>query len=338
MKSIVQIGITAVLNVILPAAGMAVAAAVFASAAAGAAITTGLSGGTLSQTLKSAAIAGASAFAFYVVGSATTAMALGTNFSLSAPHYTPEFGSSAHIFQVAGHAAVGCGQSVASGGSCASGAAAGAVGAAGGPLMGSLPPVGKLAASAALGGAGSVATGGNFANGAITGAFGYMFNAEAGRFIGGLIGGALFQAYVTLEDGPIAGLAARAIGAYIGGQIGSDIEDWYNRPATAGVLVSNEGQLVFLESGSIDPLYSKYPAAGHAEAKAAIWIRENGSSGGVFFHNHPTGTCGMCNSNIPTLLPPNATLTVVPPEGAVGGRGWFSQPKTYTGNNRSPWD
>jgi hypothetical protein len=53
------------------------------------------------------------------------------------------------------------------------------------------------------------------------------------------------------------------------------------------------------------------------EGKAAVWMRENNSSGGVLYHNHPGGTCGYCNSQIETPLPENARLRVVSPEGAT---------------------
>ena len=49
----------------------------------------------------------------------------------------------------------------------------------------------RLVISSVAGGVGSVAGGGKFANGAITGAFGYLFNAAAGRLIGGYVGGGL---------------------------------------------------------------------------------------------------------------------------------------------------
>jgi SCP1.201-like deaminase len=89
---------------------------------------------------------------------------------------------------------------------------------------------------------------------------------------------------------------------------------------TSGVLFTNEGRIVRLRSGAANPAYRNYPSAKHAEGKAAIWIRENDSSGGVFFHSHPGGTCGHCDLQAETLLPTNATLRVVPPANAVAAK------------------
>jgi hypothetical protein len=66
--------------------------------------------------------------------------------------------------------------------------------------------------------------------------------------------------------------------------------------------------MVRFQSGAADPGYRNYPAAKHVEGKAAIWIRENNSSGGILFHNHPGGTCGFCNLQLNTLLPEDVTL------------------------------
>jgi SCP1.201-like deaminase len=86
---------------------------------------------------------------------------------------------------------------------------------------------------------------------------------------------------------------------------------------TSAVLFTNEGRIVRLRSGSASPKYVNYPPASHTEGKAAIWVRENDSSGGVLFHNHPEGTCRYCDRQIRTLLPTNATLRVVPRADAV---------------------
>jgi SCP1.201-like deaminase len=86
---------------------------------------------------------------------------------------------------------------------------------------------------------------------------------------------------------------------------------------TSGVLFTNEGRIVRLRSGAPDPAYRNYVSAKHAEGKAALWLRENDSSGGVLFHNHPEGTCGFCDLQARTLLPKNATLRVVPRADAV---------------------
>jgi RHS repeat-associated protein len=189
VRAIVQIATTVILTSVLGpvavAAGFigaaATVAAGVAAAAASASIVTGLSGGNLGQILRAGAIAGATAFAFNVVGSATNAVA-GEGFDLSATHIQPEFGTPEYAFNVAGHALVGCGTSVASGGSCQSGALSGAVTAGAGPLINGQRFEVALVENAVLGGAASVAGGGKFANGAVTGAFGYMFNAMAGCY------------------------------------------------------------------------------------------------------------------------------------------------------------
>jgi hypothetical protein len=105
---------------------------------------------------------------------------------------------------------------------------------------------------------------------------------------------------------------------------------------TSGILFTNEGRIIELKSGAADPAYKNYPAAKHAEGKAAIWIRENGSSGGVVFHNNPNGTCRGCNSNIPTLLPEEATLHTLPEAGAMARRSWTDVRKPYIGNSAQP--
>jgi hypothetical protein len=106
---------------------------------------------------------------------------------------------------------------------------------------------------------------------------------------------------------------------------------------TSGVLFTNEGRIVRLRSGAPNPAYRNYPAAKHAEGKAALWIRENDSSGGVLFHNNPGGTCGRCDLQVSTLLPTNSTLRVVPPAGAVATKKMAKTTITdYVGNIETP--
>jgi RHS repeat-associated protein len=183
-RAILQIATTAALAFILgPYGALAslqlLGATVAAIAGAGGAmVATALSGGNLSQTLRAGVVAGITALAFYGVGSATNAFA---GVSPDAPHITPGFDTpGAYAFNVAGHAAVGCLSSVASGGECGSGALAAAAGASVGPLMAGQSFATKLVVSSVAGGVGSVAGGGKFANGAITGAFGYLFNECGG--------------------------------------------------------------------------------------------------------------------------------------------------------------
>jgi hypothetical protein len=130
---------------------------------------TGLSGGNLGQILRAGAIAGATAFAFNMVGDITAAHA-------SPGFDNPKFDAGNYAANVAGHALVGCGSSVASGGSCGSGALAAGLSAGAGPAMTGMDFTHRLVANTVLGGVGSVAGGGMFANGAITGVFGYLFN------------------------------------------------------------------------------------------------------------------------------------------------------------------
>jgi len=107
--------------------------------------------------------------------------------------------------------------------------------------------------------------------------------------------------------------------------------------STQGILMTNEGQVVPLQSGGTNPAYRNYAAAGHVEGKAAIWIRENGSTGGVVYHNNTNGTCGFCNLQITTLLSEGAKFRVVPPENAVANNSMAQAgPTEYVGNARTP--
>jgi RHS repeat-associated protein len=110
----------------------------------------------------------------------------------------------------------------------------------------------------------------------------------------------------------------------------------WNGQTTYGVLVTDEGNVISLQSGKPNPIYDNYPAASHAEGKAAIMIRESSSAGGTMYHNNPSGTCAFCNSQIPTLLPEGATLRVVPPAGTVTPPRWFNNKFPYVGNSALP--
>ena len=232
VRSIVQIASTILLNAVLPGLGFVAGSLGLAAAAAagGAAIATGLSGGNLGQILR----AGATAAAFFGVGEVTNGFAGANPDPITGAHGIPTFGSDAYAVNVAGHALVGCASSAASGGSCGSGALSGGLGAAAGPALTNLDFGGRLVVSATLGGVGSVAGGGKFANGAVTGAFGYLFNAAAGRLIGGYIGAAVVGA-LGIESGPGAALAAVA-GRFVGGELGSRLEDalWGNPDTLQG--------------------------------------------------------------------------------------------------------
>jgi len=146
-------------------------------AALGSAYTTAASGGSLTDMVKSAGIAWATATAFDAVGNATG--------------HNPAFNTVEYYENVAGHALVGCASSSASGGSCGDGAKSAAAGAA---LAPAIPREWRkdgrgLAASMVVGGTTSVIGGGKFANGARTAAFGYLFNSSR-DYIEGSAGGA----------------------------------------------------------------------------------------------------------------------------------------------------
>jgi hypothetical protein len=88
--------------------------------------------------------------------------------------------SDAHLFNVAGHALVGCASAVMGGGRCGPGALSGAAGSFATPFMEGLGFTQGLVAHAVVGGLAPVAGGGNFVNGAVTAAFGYLFNRSKG--------------------------------------------------------------------------------------------------------------------------------------------------------------
>ncbi|MBU6462902.1 MAG: RHS repeat protein [Bradyrhizobium sp.] len=246
-RAILQIGSTIFLNAVLPGLGLVAGSLglAVASAAGGAIIATGLSGGNLSQTLKAGLIAGVTAFAFYGVGDLTNQFS-GANPLPDGGHGTPTFSSDAYAVNVAGHAAVGCLSSVASGGECGSGALSGAVGSALSPLTSKVFPnartntaqlMGGTIVEATAGGLASVAGGGKFENGAVTAAFGYMFNAVAGCVMtrscqvvesGGLGGG---------YGPPMAGIA-------VGGGLWSGVYDWlrdaFNGDGSSGAVYNSD--------------------------------------------------------------------------------------------------
>jgi len=172
---------TPILGNILTVAATAICTAVTGAGpvcgALASAAVTGLASGDLGQALKAGAIAFATAEAFNVVGDLTGHFA-GTLDPILKGHGPLEFLSDAHLFNIAGHAAVGCGSAVASGGKCGPGALSGAVGSLTShvPFAENLSPDGKLILVSTSGGLASVAGGGKFGNGAVTAAFGYLFN------------------------------------------------------------------------------------------------------------------------------------------------------------------
>jgi hypothetical protein len=169
-----------IVGTIVEVAAAAICPAVLVCAVAAAFLSTtavaGIETGNLGLGLRAGLVAAATAAAFFEVGEFTT--------------HQPQFGTLQYAENVAGHALVGCGQAVASGGKCGPSALAGAVTSAAGPFINGHGFVAGLVANAALGGGAAVLGGGKFENGAITGAFGYLFNAARGAFIGGATGGA----------------------------------------------------------------------------------------------------------------------------------------------------
>jgi len=140
----------------------------------------------------------------------------------------------------------------------------------------------------------------------------------------------------TPAESPVEENKANPQGAPDGSKVSTQLPA-YDGKTTHGVLTTNEGDTVHLTSGNADPRYANYPAASHVEGKAAIAIRDSGSSGGTVEHNNTGGTCGFCNAQLPTLLPEGAQLTVVPPANAVPANSRaVAVPTTYVGNANEP--
>ncbi len=138
----------------------------FASAIAAGFAAGGIQGGNIQSALQGAFFAGltaglAGAFNLHGVASG--------------------FGDPKLYGQVALHAAMGCAQSAAAGGSCRSGAIGSGVSAFASPMLEGLKGPGKLIASAIVGGVASRLSGGKFENGAMSAAFGYLFNEAVQR-------------------------------------------------------------------------------------------------------------------------------------------------------------
>jgi RHS repeat-associated protein len=90
------------------------------------AIVTGITSGDLGKALRAGLISAVTAIAFYGIGELTGSLGLeGVIDPVRGGHGPLEFMSEAHIFNMAGHAAVGCGSAVASGGKCGPGALSG---------------------------------------------------------------------------------------------------------------------------------------------------------------------------------------------------------------------
>jgi len=143
------------------------------------AVVTGLASGDLGLALKAGFISAATAAAFYGIGELTGSLGLsGIMDPDLGGHGRLAFLSEAHAFNIAGHAAVGCASSVASGGKCGPGALSGAVASFSTSLANDLSFEAGLVVTTTAGGLASVAGGGKFGNGAVTAAFGYLYNAQ----------------------------------------------------------------------------------------------------------------------------------------------------------------
>ena len=122
------------------------------------------------------------------------------------------------------------------------------------------------------------------------------------------------------------------------------ISDWFGRPfARFARSTSGRGRVLGWQMDRLlrltisMGLALRFGRAGHAEGKAAIWMRENGVADAVFYHNNPIGTCNWCHPQISTLLPEGASMLVVPPAGTViPGPRWHIKPDPYVGNSRIP--
>ena len=180
------------------------------------AVVTGLASGDLGLALKAGFISAATAAAFYGIGELTG----GFSGAIQQPGggYLIEAGSPAHIFNTVGHAAVGCGAAVASGGKCGPGALSAGIASFSGPLLPTSSFGGRLVAKATIGGLASVAGGGKFGNGAATAAFGYLFNETlhvglSFQAPGGLL--ALAYEYLTGNEFPlkVGGIVGNGAGA-----------------------------------------------------------------------------------------------------------------------------
>ncbi|MCM2494318.1 DddA-like double-stranded DNA deaminase toxin [Burkholderia glumae] len=170
-----------------------------------------------------------------------------------------------------------------------------------------------------------------------------FYDPDVGRFINqdpiGLMGGLNLYQYApnSIAWTDWWGLAGSyTLGSY---QISAPQLPAYNGQ-TVGTFyyVNGAGGLESrtFSSGGPTP-YPNYANAGHVEGQSALFMRDNGISDGLVFHNNPEGTCGFCVNMTETLLPENSKLTVVPPEGAIPvKRGATGETRTFTGNSKSP--
>jgi hypothetical protein len=166
---------------------------------------------------------------------------------------------------------------------------------------------------------------------------GNLSREASGRIVAALQA-AVNAGSLTREQAAVLLQRANGVGEAGGARLETPLSRWLPKydGTTYGLLITNEGRVVPLQSGP-PRSFTRYPPSKHAEGKGAIWIRENGSSGGVLYHNNPEGTCGLCDRQLRTLLPSKAVLDVVPPPDAVPKNALaVTKPKPYIGNDIVP--
>lgn len=107
------------------------------------------------------------------------------------------------------------------------------------------------------------------------------------------------------------------------------------KPAKTSGVLKIDGESIPLTSGTGRKEFSHYPAYNHVEGQAAILMRQRGARHADLIMDNPNGICPLCNSNVPSLLPEGATLSVRTPAGTVPKRGWQNS-RTFTGNTTDP--
>jgi hypothetical protein len=111
----------------------------------------------------------------------------------------------------------------------------------------------------------------------------------------------------------------------------------YDDDTTFSVLITNEGNVVPFRSRGKDSFYPGYASGAHTETQAARWMSDHGSTGGVLFHNNTRGTCGYCDNQVATFLPPGVPFWIVPPADARAKvPSDVVYPAKYVGNAKDP--
>jgi RHS repeat-associated protein len=110
---------------------------------------------------------------------------------------------------------------------------------------------------------------------------------------------------------------------------------------TRGYIVPTQppGAPVPMQSGPRTGARFPYSQAdGHLETNAANWMAKHNVTRATVYHNNPSGTCPNCNNYLPTFLEEASVMEVVPPPNAIPRTPrWIAEPRTYTGNSRSPY-